>query len=55
MTFFPPLPATIKDKNPQLQQREVAMPDLMLEEVEEKVIAAKAWKVPGEDGLPAIV
>jgi hypothetical protein len=53
--FFPPLPATIKDEGPRPRRREVAMPDLTLEEVEEKVMAAKAWKAPGEDGLPAIV
>jgi hypothetical protein len=27
------------------------MPELRLEEVEEKVMATKAWKSPGEDGL----
>ncbi|XP_044714503.1 reverse transcriptase (RNA-dependent DNA polymerase) domain-containing protein [Hirsutella rhossiliensis] len=31
------------------------MPDLTLQEIEEKVMAAKPWKAPGEDGLPAIV
>jgi hypothetical protein len=53
--FFPPLPATIEDEGPRPWRREVAMPDLTLEEVEEKVMAAKAWKAPGEDGLPAMV
>ncbi|KJZ68506.1 hypothetical protein HIM_12107 [Hirsutella minnesotensis 3608] len=31
------------------------MPDLTLQEIEEKVMAAKPWKAPREDGLPAIV
>ena len=31
------------------------MPNLMMEEVEEKVMEAKAWKAPGQDGLPAMV
>ena len=26
-----------------------------MEEVEQKVLAAKPWKAPGEDGLPAMV
>ncbi|KAL9575787.1 hypothetical protein ACKAV7_000029 [Fusarium commune] len=34
---------------------EVAMPNLTMEEVEEKVMEAKGWKAPGEDGLPAMV
>lgn len=53
--FFPPLPAEIEDEGPRPVQREVAMPELTLEDVEEKVMAAKAWKAPGEDGLPAMV
>lgn len=31
------------------------MPNLTMEEVEEKVMEAKGWKAPGEDGLPAMV
>ncbi|OBS15371.1 hypothetical protein FPOA_13812 [Fusarium poae] len=53
--FFPPLPAVIEDEERRPAQREIAMPELTPEEVEEKVMAAKAWKAPGEDGLPAIV
>jgi hypothetical protein len=30
------------------------MPELTLEEVKEKVMAAKAWKAPGDDGLPVM-
>jgi hypothetical protein len=54
-TFFPPLPARIKDEGDRPQRREVLMLDLTMEEVEEKVLAAKPWKAPGEDGLPAMV
>jgi hypothetical protein len=53
--FFPPLPAVIEDEERRPAQREIAMSELTLEEVEEKVMAAKAWKAPGEDGLPAMV
>ncbi|KAJ3454423.1 hypothetical protein MRS44_018317 [Fusarium solani] len=53
--FFPPLPATIEDEGPRPRRREVAMPNLTMEEVEEKIMEAKAWKAPGEDGLPAMV
>jgi hypothetical protein len=34
---------------------EVDMPNITLDEVEQKVMAAKAWKAPGDDGLPAMV
>lgn len=54
-TFFPPLPADIEDEGPRPRRREVAMPNLTMEEVEEKVMEAKAWKAPGQDGLPAMV
>ncbi|RKK19256.1 hypothetical protein BFJ66_g17768 [Fusarium oxysporum f. sp. cepae] len=53
--FFPPLPAVIEDEERRPAQREIAMPELTLEEVEEKVMAAKAWKALGEDRLPAMV
>ncbi|KAF4334758.1 endonuclease exonuclease phosphatase [Fusarium beomiforme] len=53
--FFPPLPAVIEDEERRPAQREIAMPEVTLEEVEEKVMAAKAWKAPGEDGLPAML
>lgn len=54
-TFFLPLPADIEDEGPRPRRREVAMPNLTMEEVEEKVMEAKAWKAPGQDGLPAMV
>ncbi|RKL11218.1 hypothetical protein BFJ70_g16427 [Fusarium oxysporum] len=53
--FFPPLPAVIENEERRPAQREIAMPELTLEEVKEKVMAAKAWKAPGKDGLPAMV
>ena len=31
------------------------MPPLTIEEVERRIFAAKSWKAPGDDGLPAIV
>ena len=58
-TFYISLPvfikAVIEEEEPQLSQREVTMPNLTLEEVEEKVVAAKAWKALGEDGVPVMV
>jgi hypothetical protein len=45
----------IKDEERRPAQREITMPEFTLEEVEEKVMAAKTWKTPGEDGLPAMV
>jgi hypothetical protein len=53
--FFLPLPAVIEDEERRPAQRVITMPELTLEEVEEKVMAAKAWKAPGENRLPAIV
>lgn len=54
-TFFPPLPAVIEDEGTRPQRSPVTMPRLTIEEVERKVFAAKSWKAPGEDGLPAMV
>lgn len=54
-TFFPPQPTAIEGEGHRPQRREVPMPDLTMEEVEQKVMAAKPWKAPGEDGLPAMV
>jgi hypothetical protein len=53
--FFLPLLENIEDEGLRPWRREVAMPNLTMEEVEEKVMEAKAWKAPGEDGLPAMV
>ncbi|KAF5001003.1 hypothetical protein FDECE_11092 [Fusarium decemcellulare] len=53
--FFPPLPADIEYEGPRPHRREVVMPSLTMEEAEGKVVDAKAWKAPGEDGLPAMV
>ncbi|RKK06375.1 hypothetical protein BFJ68_g17121 [Fusarium oxysporum] len=53
--FFPPLPAVFEDEGTRPRWVEVDMPNITLDEVEQKVMAAKAWKAPGEDGLPAMV
>ncbi|KAF4944619.1 hypothetical protein FSARC_14621, partial [Fusarium sarcochroum] len=52
--LLPPLPTDIEDEGPRPRRREVAMPDLTTEEVEEKVMEAKPWRAPGQDGLPAM-
>ncbi|KJK73702.1 hypothetical protein H634G_11031, partial [Metarhizium anisopliae BRIP 53293] len=54
-TFFPPLPARIEAEVRRPHREALSMPDLTLEEIEEKIMAAKPWKAPGEDGLPAMV
>ncbi|KAI3277363.1 transcriptional regulator family: Zinc finger, CCHC-type [Penicillium roqueforti] len=53
--FFPPLPDNIEDERTRPQREPVEMPAITLEEVERQLLAAKSWKAPGEDGLPAIV
>jgi exonuclease III len=54
-TFFPPLQSEIDDEGSKPQRAPVAMPAITLEEVERQLRAAKPWKAPGDDGLPAIV
>jgi hypothetical protein len=54
-TFFPPLPEIIDDEGTRLERAPVEMPAITMEEIERQLLAAKSWKVPGEDGLPVIV
>lgn len=54
-TFFPPLPSRIEAESRRPHREALSMPDLTLEEIEEKVLAAKPWKAPGDDCLPAMV
>ncbi|KAI2955870.1 hypothetical protein CBS147352_10986 [Aspergillus niger] len=53
--FFPPLPDNIDDEGTRLQRAPVEMLAMTIEEIERRLMAAKSWKAPGENGLPAIV
>ncbi|XP_044714755.1 endonuclease-reverse transcriptase domain-containing protein [Hirsutella rhossiliensis] len=52
--FFPPLPDAIEPEHEGPQRAPVPMPELTMEEIERKVMTAKPWKAPGDDGLPAM-
>jgi hypothetical protein len=53
--FFPPLLDNIDDEGTRPQRAPVEMPAIMIEEIEQQLMAAKSWKAPGEDGLLVIV
>ena len=42
-------------QGPRPQRTPIPMPRLTMEEVERNIFAAKPWKAPGDDGLPAMV
>ncbi|KJZ71336.1 hypothetical protein HIM_09272 [Hirsutella minnesotensis 3608] len=52
-TFFPPLPTRIEGEGIRPQRKAVPMPELSLDEIEEKVMAAKPWKAPPHVTGPA--
>ena len=54
-TFFPQLPQEITDEPVHHQHPLVPWPELLMEEVEQKLFAASSWKAPGDDGLPVVV
>ena len=54
-TFFPPLRDSIEDERSRPERSQIYMPRLTMEEVEQKVLAAKPGKAAGGDGLPAVV
>jgi endonuclease/exonuclease/phosphatase family metal-dependent hydrolase len=54
-TFFPPLPAATEEEEERPCRSAIISPKITLEEIEQRLNAMKAWKAPGEDGLPAVV
>jgi hypothetical protein len=53
--FFPPLLDNIDNEGTRPQRAPVEMPAIIMEEIEQQLMAAKSWKAPGKDSLPAIV
>jgi len=54
-TFSPSLPEEIGEELVHHPHKPVPWPELTMEEVERKVLAASSWKAPGDDGLSAVV